>query len=358
MRKMRKKDSEWMAADAQHGAIGVGGRRSAETNHHPEAQWFGEQKLGLFVHWGISSVQGEVDLSWGMIKDKPWGGASIPPEQYWASAKDFQPDRYEPERYLEKVAAAGFEYAVLTTKHHDGYLMWPAEQSEFGTAIHMGGRDLVEPFIKACRNFGLKVGLYYSPPDWYFSRDYLLFDYQGLKLSGQEPAEPVKGLGMSYEEKVSHASTPEFVAKRRDYIRSHIFELLKRWGRIDLLWFDGRGLPASEPAFMELDEIRERQPWIVVNDRLTGSGDYVTFECQNAEEVPDGWWEKCHLWNRGGWGYINHEKYWDGEDIYRDFQHTYQAGGNYLINAAPRPNGAMPDAFYRELEIFEQCQCV
>lgn len=341
------------AAKSQHDAIGAGAGQLDSKANHPEAQWFGQKKLGLFVHWGISSVRGSVDLSWGMIRNKPWGGASVSPAQYWAQAREFQPACHDPERYLQAVADAGFEYAVFTTKHHDGYLMWPAQQTSLGTATDMKRRDLVAPYIEACRNVGLKVGLYYSPPDWWFSRKYLLFDYNGLKLSSQEPERSVQGLGIDYEPKSVNAPHAGFVATRRNYLRSHIFELLNRWGRIDLLWFDGRGVPEAEPAIMELDEIRQIQPWIVINPRLTGTGDYVTFECRDATVQPSGWWEKCTQWNKGGWGYFTSEEYYSGAEIFNDYRKVHDAGGNYLINAAPRSDGSMPETFYRELESFK-----
>jgi alpha-L-fucosidase len=350
----QRNTTDQAAANAQHAVIGVGQLSGKGSNPHPEAQWFAQPSLGLFVHWGISSVRGEVDLSWGMIKDKPWGGTSLSPADYWKQAEDFRPGHYQPERYLQAVKDAGFDYAVLTTKHHDGYLLWPAGHSEFGTATHMEGRDLVGPFVDACRKVGLKVGLYYSPPDWWFSREHLLFDYPGLKQSGQEPAGSIKGLGTAYEAKTCTPPDPAFVARRRDYLRSHIFELLERWGRIDLLWFDGRGVPQTERPVMEVEEIRPRQPWIVVNDRLTGSGDYVTYECRDADLAPQGWWEKCTQWNKGGWGYFKEEAYRSGRDVYSDYRQTREAGGNFLINAAPRPDGSMPEAFYRELEAFKK----
>jgi alpha-L-fucosidase len=351
----KSKEPEESAAEAQHDIISVG-NLSAGGNSHPEAQWFAGGNLGLFLHWGLSAVEAEYELSWGMVKDKPWQGGEIAPERYWRNADLFQPGAYDPERYLAAAAAAGFTYAVLTAKHHDGYLLWPAGQSELGTKTHLKGRDLVGPFIDACRNVGLKVGLYYSPPDWWFSRSHLLFDYPGLKASVQELEETFRGLGVDHQPTICRKPDPEFAARRRDYIRSHIFELTDRWGKIDLLWFDGRGVPNHSAPVMELEEIRERLPGVVINPRLTGEGDFLTYECREQDEAPQGWWERCALWDRVGWGYHHSTTYRPGAEIFREFEATRQAGGNYLINVGPRADGQLPEAFFHELKAFGEAR--
>jgi alpha-L-fucosidase len=66
---------------------------------------------------------------------------------------------------LSVAAKSGFRYVVLTAKHHEGYALWPSQIVSRGSI--MNGRDLVAPFVDACRKNDLKVGLYYSVPDWY-----------------------------------------------------------------------------------------------------------------------------------------------------------------------------------------------
>lgn len=175
------------AASLQHQLIGVGAAGSAWTpNPHPGAAWFQGAGLGLFIHWGISSVHGATDLSWGMISETPWNLGSeisrtVTPQEYFELAVTFGPENYHPERWLAAAKAAGATYAVLTAKHHDGYTLWPSESGEIGVKTHLGGRDLVAPFVAACREVGLKVGLYYSPPDWHFSRNHMSFEYAQLR---------------------------------------------------------------------------------------------------------------------------------------------------------------------------------
>src|SRR2546428_11901213 len=82
---------------SEHGVIGVGA--PAETAHttHPDAQWFPEAGLGLFIHWGVASVRA-MNISWPMF-DRG-NGAQITPNEYWAAAKDFNPRKYDPDKWL------------------------------------------------------------------------------------------------------------------------------------------------------------------------------------------------------------------------------------------------------------------
>ena len=182
----RRKRAKPACHDGGAGAGREAAGKSFRRTDHPDAQWFGNAGLGLFVHWGISTVDRGIDLSWGMMADKPWGGGTITPERYFALAERFAPARYDPERWLAAARAAGFAYAVMTARHHDGFALWPSEHGQFGVRRSLRGRDLVRPFADACRRQGLKVGLYYSPPDWYWHRHHMSFRYGSTGQPGRE----------------------------------------------------------------------------------------------------------------------------------------------------------------------------
>jgi hypothetical protein len=87
-------DTAALLAGAQHAVLGVKEDQSTyKPTTHPDAQWFGSAGLGLFLHWGISTVHGEVDISWGMIANLTWGNAKpITPAEYWKLAERFNPE--------------------------------------------------------------------------------------------------------------------------------------------------------------------------------------------------------------------------------------------------------------------------
>ncbi|MCE5328220.1 MAG: alpha-L-fucosidase [Planctomycetaceae bacterium] len=343
---MAKKKKSTGAADQQHAVIGNAEGTTAATYQrttHPDAQWFANAGLGLFLHWGISTVHGKGDLSWAMMQDTPWdrhvnGENHLPPLEYWKLAERFNPSKYEPEKWLAPAAAAGFTYAVLTSRHHDGYALWPTKHGEFSTATHMGGRDLIRPYVEACRRTGLKAGIYYSPPDWYYRRKFMSFhatnlcDYhEGMEATGQDwkmcklPAKP-EGFEDRYVQQV----------------HDQLVELLSDYGKIDVLWFDGG------PACITTEEIHKLQPGIVVNPRAHGFGDFSTAEGGDPGSRPTGWWERCDLWSRGGWAHTCYP-YFSTSRILSILARTRAWGGNLLINAGPTADGNMPPQYFEKL---------
>jgi alpha-L-fucosidase len=324
----------------QHSTIGLATnapRQAGGRNSHPKAQWFGDAGLGLFLHWGISSVEGKHELSWGMLAGVDWNPNPILPAEYFRLADRFKAEDYNPDRWLKAAAAAGFKYAVLTTKHHDGYALWPSRWGDFSTRTHLGGRDLVRPFVAACRRNGLKTGLYYSMPDWYFNRQYMSFRYGS------------KGMPDSPHFDINHKPTdlPKPPANRDEklctYLRGQIEELLTNYGRIDLLWFDG-----SVAGAISRERILELQPGILLNDRQHGHGDFKTFELSKATTKPEEPWEYCFSMS-GSWGYQSSELLLPLSTLLARLANSRTWGGNVLANYAPRSDGRLPDAFYQQM---------
>jgi alpha-L-fucosidase len=275
---------------AQHGIIGNTAAHTGEfkRNSHPGAAWYYEPvNLGLFIHYGISAVHGDLDISWGMMDEpirRAKGNGILTPREYWELAKDFNPDKYDPEKWLSAAKDAGFTYAVFTTKHHDGFSLWPSDAGDFSTKNYMGGRDLVREYADACRKLGLKVGFYYSPPDWRVNQKYMSF-MPGAH-SEKYPERPYKDIDHNPIDALPEMPK-EHYDKYIEYINAQVRELLTRYGQIDLLWFDGSVNDLTN--VITIDEIRALQPQIVVNDRLWGwgIGDYCSkYECQPPKRTP------------------------------------------------------------------------
>ncbi len=145
----------------------------------------------------------------------------------------------------------------------------------------MGGRDLVAPFVEACRAHGLKVGLYYSSPHWRHNRHRMSFRYGGKQRFPDLP-----DLGSRHEPIILPDRGADEQAQRdADYhafLKDQVEELLTRYGRIDVLWFDGG------PVAVTVERIRELRPGIVMNPRAHGCGDYLTPEGVFPNERPQG----------------------------------------------------------------------
>lgn len=313
------------AADAQAAALEQSARKPVSSNTHPDAQWFPDAGLGLFIHWGLASVGATGDLSWGMLANKPWKDKTVTPNTYYGWARHWQPDKVDYDGQLALAKAAGFTYAVMVTKHHDGFTLWPSAFGDLGTKQYLGARDFVREFTDACRKHGLKVGLYYSPPDWWFDRDYKSFAMRGPTLD------------MDHKPTTLPKKPADHDSRRKALIAGQVTELLSNYGHIDLIWFDGGHgeIPNSE--------VRRLQPGIVINRRNGGGGDYGDSEGKLPEKRFKGWFETCETcWPSNKWSYTE-EWGWDkAPETIEKLVLLRAWGGNLLANVGPKGDGSLP----------------
>lgn len=313
------------AADQQATALDQLSRKPVGPNSHPDAQWFPDAGLGLFIHWGLASVGANGDLSWGMLANKPWADKTVTPNTYYGWAKQWKPDQMNYDKLLSDAKAAGFTYAVMVTKHHDGFTLWPSNFGELGTKQFLGGRDFVHEFVTACRKHGLKVGLYYSPPDWWFDHQYRSFSWRG-------PA-----LDMDHKPITLPKKPKDHDAKRATLVRGHVTELLTRYGKIDQIWFDGGHgeIPTAE--------VRKLQPGIVINRRNGGGGDYGDSEGKLPNKRFNGWFETCETcWPSSKWSYTNDAGWDSAPQVIEELVRLRAWGGNLLANLGPKGDGSIP----------------
>ncbi len=297
-----------------------------QRNNHPDAQWFPDAGLGLFIHWGLTSADGKGDLSWGMLANKPWKDQTITPNDYYAAAKRWKPDAMDYDAILSEAKKAGVTYAVMVTKHHDGFTLWPSAYGDIGTKQTFGGRDFVKEFTDACRKNGIKVGLYYSPPDWWFDRMYKNFSFSG----GAK-------LDMDHKPTTLPPKPADHDAKRAELVRHQVTELLTNYGKIDLIWFDGgHGEIPNE-------EVRRLQPGIIINKRNGGGGDYGDSETALPAHRFTGWFETCSTcWPSRKWTYTEEYGFDSAALALTKLVLLRAWGGNLLANVGPKGDGSLP----------------
>jgi len=131
-------------------------------------QWFKDAKLGIFIHWGLYSVNG-IDESWSFFN------GYISHTDYLKQTNGFTAKNHNAQAWAELIKKSGAKYSVITSKHHDGFALWDSKFGDFNAAKHSKAKqDVLSPFVKALRDQGLKAGIYYSLPDWSYS-DYTHF---------------------------------------------------------------------------------------------------------------------------------------------------------------------------------------
>jgi alpha-L-fucosidase len=288
--------------------------------------WFEDAKLGIFIHWGIYSVEG-VGESWSF-----WRG-EIPYDDYMAQMDGFTASRYDCEAWAELFAHAGAKYAVLTTKHHDGVALFDTKLSDLSVVKKTpAGRDLVRPYCEAMRKAGLEVGLYFSHLDWSHP------DYASLP-----PANPELVNLFTYKGKEDREAWQRFLA----FHRGQLAELCTQYGKIDLLWFDGDWERTAEDWKTDelVGQLHEWQPDCILNSRFSGyDGDYATPEQGVPVKAPDRPWELCMTIN-DSWGYRNlqPDTNWKStRQVVRVFCDCISMGGNLLLDVGPMEDGTIP----------------
>jgi alpha-L-fucosidase len=313
-----------------------------------DTTWFVHDRLGLMMHWGLYSVIG-IEASWPLMH------GDISYDEYAALAGAFNPTHFDPDAWATLAKEAGAGYVVLTTKHHDGFALWDTKFSDFSAPKSAAGRDFIGPYVEAVRKAGLKVGLYFSLPDWH------------------EPSYPVTPtpLGTRPEKAWppnAYHSIAEDPARWQQYLtfmNGQLRELLTNYGQIDLLWFDGGWEHTIEEwqAYDLVKMIRELQPTLIMNDRLNpspaavattldhGLSDYV--QCEMALAAPDTQepWERA-ISISDGWSYKPADHgYKSATTLIRYLVEGVAKNGTLLVDFGPMPDGRVQGDFVSRLRV-------
>lgn len=296
------------------------------SNLPPEKmQWWEDQKFGMFIHWGLYAIPATGE--WTMFNQK------IPAEEYAKLADQFHPRHFSGTAWATIAKEAGMRYMVMVARHHDGFALWnsPSSYRHFDSWETAAHRDFVKEYTDACRQAGLFVGIYYSPLDWRFPG---YFDPKGL---------------------------PENAALLKKQTYGQVEELMKNYGKIDILWYDGgwlahKGGDADAAWFWEPLKlnamVRSYNPDIVINPRSGMLGDFQTAEGGAPVKGPiiPFPWEKCLNLNTPSWGFNRIQNLMPLKLIIDMLVNTVDRGGNMLLNVGPDPDGLIPPAHVKRLK--------
>ena len=326
-------------------------------------QWMQDDKLGLFIHWGIYAGPGRGE--WYMENN----GVSI--EEYRKLAYPESGDEYfdacdfDAHKWIDLAKKCGLRYACLTTQHHDGFALFESKYMNAFTSKNTLNRDSVKEYVEACREAGLKVGFYKTLINWRYPGYY---DVTGTDCN------PNNKFG--YTTETWHKENARLM-KEELYCQTK--ELMTNYGKIDYMYWDGgwiaqRGTDAEGAHFWEsgkymvedsewpvneyfrdYDEetgkplglmgmVRKYQPDIVVNPRSGWIGDFTCEEGGGdiTGEVRTGVVEK-NLSIAPGWGYNKMMERPEGimplPRIKRLLADCMVRNMNFLINIGPDRHG-------------------
>lgn len=325
----------------KYGPLHSGKRTDADM------QRFREYGLGQFIHWGVYAIAGG---EWNGVKApaasewiRVWSGNTAPPN--WQHTYDhlyrqFNPKDFDAKRWARQAKQMGARYMIITTKHHDGFCLWPSKYSDYTIAQTPYKKDIIKQLVDAYTAEGIDVYLYFSIIDWH-SKDY-------------KSATP-----KTAEEKASY---DRFLT----YTRNQLFELLNNYPEMKGFWFDGTWdkawIDAYKWTYQLEKDLRAAHPGLIIGSRFRNDEYGKRHFDSNGELLGDyeqGWERKLpaqYEWLNGndwdcvmtippnGWGYIKDwspfytKTTWDLIDM---LMHSVSMGGNFVLNFGPDGNGNM-----------------
>ncbi len=318
----------------------------ASLDKRPCPPWYLDAKFGIFIHWGVYAVPGWAPVGqyaewyWRRVGNKPAAQRTAKDEKnpWWKYHKatwgadfayaqfvpKFKAEKFDPAAWAKLFADAGAKYVCPTSKHHDGFCLWPSREATktWGrpwNAVEAGPkRDLLGDLGAACRKQGLKYGFYYSFYEW----------FNPLWLKDRKAF-------------VAQHMVPQFKDVMTRY-KPDILFLDGEWDMKDKDW-------GSETLAAWIYNESPSRDTIVVNDRWGKGcrhhhGDYYTTEYGAGLPNADHPWEE----NRGmghsyGFNRAEQEKdYRTGRELIIMFADLVSRGGNLLLNVGPKADGTIP----------------
>ncbi|MCF0206004.1 MAG: alpha-L-fucosidase, partial [Bacteroidales bacterium] len=307
----------------------------SETNRHL-AEWHAD-KFGMFVHFGLYSVAGGV---WNgeeipFYSEQIMNHARIPASEYERLASKFNPVEWNAEEVVLLAKGAGMKYIVFTAKHHDGFCMFKTATTNYNVVDATPyGKDIVGELADACRKHGMKLGLYFSLPDWH---------YEGgiPRLLPDTATDCTQYVNQVYSP--IESITPEL----EECIVAQITELLTNYGEIETVWFD-MGLPTEQQSIRFRETVKSLQPSCLISGRIMNNqGDYLTLP-DNGKVVGYSnlyWDNPASMY--GTWGYRSWQERPDADAQalrqVKRLMSTVSHGGVFLLNVGPDGSGKVID---------------
>lgn len=329
-------------------------------NRHPLPEWYADAKLGIFIHWGLYSVPGwavltpEAELKKlspnEYLRRNPYAEWYLntlrlkgsPTDEYhrehygadydyynFAGVFNKEIQKWRPEEWARVFQMAGARYVVLTSKHHEGFTLWPSETPNptLPRDRQHASRDLVGDLTRAVRAQGMKMGLYYSGGyDWTF----------------------VPGPITDWAQAKSVEPQSEAYGK---YVDAQVRELMRKY-QPALLWND-IDYPKSGHPLEIMAEYYNAIPDGVVDDRFgVKHADFTSPEYETLSKISEKKWEECRGLGRS-FGYNRAEG--EAETIKKDeliylLVDIVSKNGNLLLDVGPEADGTIPAVQMDRLE--------
>lgn len=301
-----------------------------------------QNRFGQFIHWGLYAIpagEWKGTIYKGAAEWLPiW--ADVPSTEWDQLQYDFNPKNYDPLEWAIMAKNMGVKYVTITTKHHEGFCLWPSQYTDFDIESTPYNKDLLRPLVDAYTQAGIDVNFYYSILDWHHP---------------------------DWRKEIKTPSDAEAFERFKEFAKNQLEELLTLYPEVKGLWFDGtwdKSWKANGQFSYELEKhLKTIRPGLIVNSRMRADeygsrhrdsngilmGDY---ESGYERRLPDHRdssiikvdWESCMTVPENQWGYhkdwsVSHVK--SANELIELLVHSVSLGGNFLMNFGPKADGTI-----------------
>jgi len=288
-----------------------------------------DMRFGMFIHWGPVTLTGQ-ELSWSR-------GTKTPIEEYDQIYQRFNPTNFNADAWAQTASDAGMKYLIITTKHHDGFCLWPSKYTDHHIGNTPFKRDVLKELAAACPRHDVAFSTYYSAGDWY---------HRAALDVGAGDAKP-------------NANHERYMV----YMRNQLEELVTNYGPLLTMWFDGSDYIKKAQGFPVMLGLRALQPNILINNRLYSDGapggreltlqrtvgDYSTPEQFIGDFERERPWESC-ITIGTQWSWKPNDQLKSVKQCLQMLLHTVGGDGNLLLNIGPMADGRIEPRQVEELK--------
>jgi alpha-L-fucosidase len=306
-------------------------------------EWFRDARFGCFIHWGVYAGPAGVwnGKNVGTYSEHLMRLAKIPLAEYTAKVvAPFDPEQFNADEWVSLIKSAGMKYVIITSKHHDGFAMWPSDVTKYNIRdATQFKRDPMKELSEACHKNGIRFGFYYSHA----------FDWEDPNAPGNDwDYENPGGDRKLFGGATWWVGHPELVERCQKYVDTkaipQLQELVAKY-HPDIFWFDVSGKMPFSLQLKVVEAVRKADPKVVINGRAARGqgrnwGDYADTADRPAEIRPTpGDWECIPTCNES-YGYHKLDnKYKPPSHFIQLLAKAAAKGGNVLLNIGPMGNG-------------------
>jgi alpha-L-fucosidase len=294
---------------------------------------FMDKRFGMFIHWGPVALRG-TEIGWSRNK-------LVPQAEYDNLYIEFNPVLFDANAWVLAAKNAGMKYLTITSKHHDGFCLWPSAYTEYDIMSSPYKKDILGELAKACQKHGIKFCVYFTILDWH-DQNYPL-NNDGKK-----------------EQRIGNMNA------FRSTIKNQLKEIITKYDPY-MLWFDGQWEePWTDEMGVDLYKyLKTLKKDLIINNRLGKEmsaiknmnadhskmiGDYDTPEQRVGNLNMDFPWETC-MTIANQWAWKPNDKVKSLKECLQTLIKTASGNGNLLFNVGPMPDGRIEQ---RQIDLLKQ----